>query len=555
MPASGRFGPLIGAIDEGTSSARFLVFAASTGEVLTYHQVEVLQQFPHEGWVEQDPLEILEAVTECVARSVENLRQLDIDPADIKAVGITNQRETTILWDPHTGKPLANAIVWLDVRTTDTVDQMLAKVKDRNLDYLKPLCGLPVSTYFSALKVRWLMDNVPGVTAAMDEGRCLFGTVDSWLIWNFTGGKDGGLHITDVTNASRTMLMNVKSLKWDPTLCRFFDIPMHVLPEIRSSSEIYGYITEGPLQGIPISGCLGDQQSALVGQLCFKRGQAKTTYGTGGFMLYNTGTMAIQSNHGMLTTVAYRLGKDAPPVYALEGSIAICGAIMKWLRDNLGVLRDVTDSEKVVEESSVKTDGKVYFVPAFSGLYAPYWRKDARSCIVGITDQTTSGDVVMAAMEAVCFQTRDIIEAMNTDCGVPLRQLLVDGGMTANNSLMQLQADLCGFEVVRPLMTETTALGAAMAAGSAEGIGVWDLSQVHSAPADTFYPAITEDERDIRYSRWKMAIKRSFGWVPDPSTEETTERNKDLSILSSVPVTVFMISAFAVLLVAKKMMG
>nr|CAD7400598.1 unnamed protein product [Timema cristinae] len=469
MAVGGRFGPLIGAIDEGTSSARFLVFAANTGEVLTYHQVEILQHCPREGWVEQDPMDILSAVRDCMDKAVDNLHKLDIDPADIKAIGITNQRESTIIWDPKSGKPLNNAILWLDVRTTDTVDQVLAQVRDHNQNYLKPLCGLPVSTYFSALKVRWLMDNVPQVKQAMKEKSCYFGTVDTWLIWNLTGGKDGGLHITDVTNASRTMLMNIKTLKWDNTLCKFFGIPMEVLPDIRSSSEIYGYITEGCLQGLPISGCLGDQQSALVGQMCFKKGQAKNTLGTGAFMLYNTGTAVVHSNHGLLTTVAYRMGKDAAPVYALEGSVAICGVIMKWLRDNLKIIDNVTDTHKIAEETS--RAGKVYFVPAFAGLYAPYWRKDARSCLCGITEETTRGHIVKAALEAVCFQTRDVLQAMNSDCGIPLTKLLVDGGMTSNNYLMQLLADLCGTQVVRPLMTETTALGAAMAAGNAEGIG------------------------------------------------------------------------------------
>ncbi|PNF36815.1 Glycerol kinase [Cryptotermes secundus] len=437
-----KFGPLVGSIDEGTSSARFLVFAAETSELLTYHQIDVQQMCPREGWVEQDPLEILKAVKDCMEITVDNLHKLDIDPADIVAVGMTNQRETVVVWDKYTGEPLYNAIVWLDVRTASTVDEVLAGVQDHNQDCLKSLCGLPVSTYFSAVKVRWLIDNVSKVKQAFKDKRCCFGTIDTWLLWNLTGGKNGGLYITDVTNASRTMLMNIKSLQWDPVLCRFFGVPMDLLPEIRSSSEIYGYLMDGALQGVPISGCLGDQQSALVGQMCLRQGQAKNTYGTGCFLLYNTGQSVVQSNHGLLTTVAYKLGKSATAVYALEGSVAICGAAMKWLRDNLQILEDISDSDKIAQSDTDSSE--VYFVPAFSGLYAPFWRKDARSVICGITEDTTSVAIVRAALEAVCFQTRDILDAMNKDCGIPLTKLLVDGGMTVNNYVMQLQADLCG---------------------------------------------------------------------------------------------------------------
>ncbi|KDR21321.1 glycerol kinase 3-like isoform X2 [Zootermopsis nevadensis] len=504
---------------------------------------------PREGWVEQDPLQILKAVKDCVEITVDNLHKLDIDPSDIVAVGITNQRETVVIWDRCTGQPLYNAIVWLDVRTTSTVDEVLVDVRDHNQDCLKSLCGLPVSTYFSAVKIRWLMDNVPEVKRAVERKRCCFGTMDTWLLWNLTGGKDGGLYITDVTNASRTMLMNIKTLQWDSTLCKFFRIPMDLLPEIRSSSEIYGYLTDGSLQGVPISGCLGDQQSALVGQMCFRQGQAKNTYGTGCFLLYNTGLSVVQSTHGLLTTVAYKLGKSANAVYALEGSVAICGAAMKWLRDNLRILGDISQSDKIAQ--SVTDRSEVYFVPAFSGLYAPFWRKDARSVICGITEDTTDVAIVRAALEAVCFQTRDILVAMNKDCGIPLTKLLVDGGMTTNNYVMQLQADLCGIPVVRPLMTETTALGAAMAAGSAEGIGVWDLNNLQGVGSDVFKPAISEDERDMKYSRWKMAIERSLGWVADEANGEMYEEDKQQYVLSSVPGSLFLITAAGLLLFAQ----
>lgn len=542
--AHGRFGPLIGAIDEGTSSARFLIFAAKTSEVLTYHQTEIDQKCPQEGWVEQDPIEILDAVTLCIKEAVGNLKKLDIDPADIVAVGITNQRETTIIWDSVTGKPLHNAIVWLDTRTAETVDKVMEKVKD-NQEYLKPLCGLPISTYFSAVKAKWLIDNVPEVKTAMDEKTCLFGTIDTWLIWNLTGGPKGGLHVTDVTNASRTMLMNIRTLNWDKTLCNFFEIPMDVLPEIRSCAEIYGYFVDGPLRGVPISGCLGDQQAALVGQHCFSQGQAKNTYGTGCFLLYNTGPAVVQSTHGLLTTVAYKMGKNMSASFALEGSIAVAGVMFRWLRDNLGVLKKVEDSEAMAKK--VTGDSSVTFVPAFSGLYAPYWRKDARSVICGLTEDTSKEALVKAAMEAVCFQVRDILDVMNLECGVPLKRLLVDGGMTANNLLMQMQADLCGIPVERPLMAESTALGAAIAAGLAEGIEVWDLATEHDTPSDVFYPEVSEDERDIRYSRWKMAIKRSLKWKPD----EKEETNEDEAIKSSIPGSLFVFGIFLTLIIAK----
>ncbi|GLH10892.1 Putative ribulose kinase [Gryllus bimaculatus] len=552
MPTRGRFGPLVGAIDEGTSSARFLVFAAQTSEVLTFHQIEIEQKCPKEGWVQQNPMDIYNAVIQCIEKSVENLIKLDIDPADIVAVGITNQRETTIIWDSQTGEPLHDAIVWLDTRTAETVDALLADVRDKNQDYLRPLCGLPMSTYFSAVKARWLRDNIPEIKDAMDAKTCMFGTVDSWLLWKLTGGPEGGLHITDVTNASRTMLMNIKTLQWDDTLCKFFDIPKEILPEIRSSSEIYGYFVNGPLRGVPISGCLGDQQSALVGQMCFQQGQAKNTYGTGCFLLYNTGTALVHSTHGLLTTVAYKLGKNATPVYALEGAIAIAGVCFRWLRDNLGILKSVEESESIVRDMTTRSE--VAFVPAFSGLYAPYWRKDARSVICGLTEETPKAAIVKAAMEAVCFQTRDIMDVMNQECGIPLRTLLVDGGMTANNLIMQMQSDLCGVPVVRPLMTETTALGAAMAAGYAEGINVWELKGHQGVPKDYFYPTITEDERDIRYSRWKMAIKRSLNWQPEIIAEKDDSYYYK-TLLSSIPGCWFVFSGFVLLVIAKRLTG
>ncbi|XP_003708115.2 glycerol kinase 1 isoform X1 [Megachile rotundata] len=502
-----RSGPFIGAIDEGTSSARFLVFDVLLRKVVASHQIEIKQKYPQEGWVEQDPKEILQAVIDCIKITVEKLKGIGLSVSDIKAIGITNQRETTLMWDRNTGEPLHNAIVWLDMRTTTTLEDILDSVpnKTRNKNYLKPLCGLPMSPYFSALKIRWLIDNVPRIKHAVDEKKCVFGTIDTWLIWNLTKGQ---LHITDVSNASRTMLMNIESLKWDPLLCRFFGIPQHILPEIRSSAEMYGTVSNpSVLAGVPIAGCVGDQQGALLGQLCLKPGQAKATYGTGCFLLYNTGSVKIDSNQGLITTIAYKMGK-APATYALEGSVAVAGAALSWLRDNMQLFNNIAQSQEMAEH--VKCTGDVYFVPAFSGLYAPYWEQDARGIICGITEDTQQYHIVRATLEAVCFQTRDILEAMVKDSGTKLTTLQVDGGMTVNNLLMQLQADLTGISVVRPNMVESTALGAAILAGV--GAGIIDINDVDASQVTKFSPAIGEDERDLRYSKWKMAVERSMNW-------------------------------------------
>uniref|UniRef100_A0A673C2G4 glycerol kinase n=1 Tax=Sphaeramia orbicularis TaxID=375764 RepID=A0A673C2G4_9TELE len=509
-------GPLVAAIDQGTSSTRFLVFNSKTSELLSHHQVEIKQSFPKEGWVEEDPKEILQSVYECMERTCEKLTQLNIDISNIKAIGVTNQRETTIVWDKETGEPLYNAIVWLDLRTQSTVEHLINKTPGRNKNHLKHKTGLPISTYFSAVKLRWLMDNVDEVREAVVSHRAMFGTVDSWLIWCLTGGKSGGVHCTDVTNASRTMLFNIHTMDWDPELCKYFGIPMEVLPRVRSSSEIYGLMKSGALSGIPISGCLGDQSAALVGQMCFQDGQAKNTYGTGCFLLRNTGSKPVMSDHGLLTTVAYKLGRDKPACYALEGSVAIAGAVVRWLQDNLGIIGSSEELEKLA--ASVGTSYGCYFVPAFSGLYAPYWEPSARGIICGLTQFTNKSHLAFAALEAVCFQTREIMDAMNQDSGIPLTQLQVDGGMTSNRLLMQLQADILCIPVVKPSMPETTALGAAMAAGAAEGVSVWslnpeDLSEVTS---EKFEPQINTEESEFRYARWKKAVQKSMNW-------ETTE--------------------------------
>ncbi|XP_049325937.1 glycerol kinase isoform X1 [Astyanax mexicanus] len=551
-------GPLVAAIDQGTSSTRFLVFNAKTAELLSHHQVEIQQSFPKEGWVEEDPKEILQSVYECMDRTCEKLTQLNIDISNIKAIGVTNQRETTLVWDKETGEPLYNAIVWLDLRTQSTVERLINKTPGRNKNHLKHKTGLPISTYFSAVKLRWLMDNVDEVHKAVLSHRAMFGTIDSWLIWCLTGGKKGGVHCTDVTNASRTMLFNIHTMDWDPDLCKYFDIPMEILPKVRSSSEIYGLmkisssLKSGALTGVPISGCLGDQSAALVGQMCFQDGQAKNTYGTGCFLLRNTGSKPVMSDHGLLTTVAYKLGRDKPACYALEGSVAIAGAVVRWLKDNLGIIQTSTELEKLA--ASVGTSYGCYFVPAFSGLYAPYWEPSARGIICGLTQFTNKSHLAFAALEAVCFQTREILDAMNQDSGIPLNQLQVDGGMTSNRLLMQLQADILCIPVVKPSMPETTALGAAMAAGAAEGVSVWSLSpeDLTEVTSEKFEPQINPEESEFRYARWKKAVQRSMNWE---TTEPIMNGNEESSIFSSVPLGFYILGSMLMLIGAKYIAG
>ncbi|KAM9737108.1 glycerol kinase-like [Dama dama] len=542
-------GPLVGAVDQGTSSTRFLVFNSKTAELLSHHQVEIKQEFPKEGWVEQDPKEILLSVYECIEKTCEKLGQLNIDISNIKAIGVSNQRETTVVWDKLTGEPLYNAVVWLDLRTQSTVESLSKSIPVNN-NFVKTKTGLPLSTYFSAVKLRWLLDNVRKVKKAVEEDRALFGTIDSWLIWSLTGGARGGVHCTDVTNASRTMLFNIHSLEWDKELCEFFEVPMKILPNIRSSSEIYGLMKAGSLEGVPISGCLGDQSAALVGQLCFQDGQAKNTYGTGCFLLCNTGHKCVFSEHGLLTTVAYKLGRDKPVYYALEGSVAIAGAVVRWLRDNLGIIKTSEEIEKLAKE--VGTSYGCYFVPAFSGLYAPYWEPSARGIICGLTQFTNKCHIAFAALEAVCFQTREILDAMNRDCGIPLSHLQVDGGMTNNKILMQLQADILYIPVVKPSMPETTALGAAMAAGAAEGVGVWSLEpeDLSAVTMERFEPQINAKESEIRYSTWKKAVMKSMGWATTKSSE-----NGDTGIFRSLPLGFFVVSSMVMLIGARYLSG
>ncbi|MGC8781071.1 MAG: glycerol kinase GlpK [Anaerolineae bacterium] len=494
----------IGALDQGTTSTRFMIFDRS-GTVIGAHQLEHQQIYPRPGWVEHDPLEVWARTREAIDAG---LTKAGLSPADLAAIGVTNQRETAVVWNPKTGKPYYNAIVWQDTRT-DKICSELAQ--EGGQDRFRPQTGLPLATYFSGPKIRWILDNVPVVREAARRGEAIFGNMDTWIIWNLTGGPNGGAHVTDVTNASRTLLMNLHTLDWDGGILDVLGIPRQMLPAIRPSSdgEFYGYA----LGKVPVCGDLGDQQAALVGQTCFGVGEAKNTYGTGCFMLLNTGTMAVPSKHGLLTTVAYKLG-DGPAVYALEGSIAITGALVQWLRDNLHFF----DFSKHVEDyaRAVPDSGGIYFVPAFSGLFAPYWQADARGIIVGLTRYITKGHICRAALEATAYQTREVLDAMEQDSGVKLTSLKADGGMVYNDLLMQFQADILGVPVVRPVVAETTALGAAYAAGLA--VGYWDnLEDLRrNWQVDrTWQPTMAEETRTRLYRGWKRAVERAMHWLEE----------------------------------------
>jgi len=493
----------VGAIDQGTTSTRFMIFDHA-GQVIGIDQKEHEQIFPKPGWVEHDPMEIWAATQAVIAGA---LAKTHVDPKDLAAVGVTNQRETTVVWDKNTGKPVYNAIVWQDTRT-DLICNELAKVGGQ--DRLRAKVGLPLATYFSGPKIKWILDNVPGAREKAEKGELYFGNTDSWIIWNVTGGVKGGVHVTDVTNASRTMLMNLETLEWDEEILKLMGIPRSMLPDIKASSEVYGTAV-GALAGIPVAGDLGDQQAALFGQTCFSAGEAKNTYGTGCFMLLNTGTKPIPSKNGLLTTLGYKIGKE-PAVYALEGSIAIAGALVQWLRDNLGLIQKSSDIEALA--NTVEDNGGIYFVPAFSGLFAPYWKSDARGVIVGMTRYVNKGHIARAALEATAYQTREVLEAMNKDSGVPLTALKVDGGMVFNETLMQFQSDILGVPVIRPKVAETTALGAAYAAGLA--VGFW--GKVEDLRANwgvdkTWKPKMDSAKRATLFNGWLEAVKRTFGWV------------------------------------------
>ncbi|MCP5097895.1 MAG: glycerol kinase GlpK [Chloroflexi bacterium] len=496
----------VAAIDQGTTSTRCMIFNHS-GESIGAHQLEHEQIYPNPGWIEHDAMEIWSRTQDVVKGAME---KSGISAADLAAVGITNQRETTLVWDKNTGKPLHNALVWQDTRNAGIVADM---AKEGGQDRFRAQVGLPLATYFSGLKIKWLLDNVPEIREAADKGDAIFGTMDTWLIWNLTGGVNGGVHVTDVTNASRTMLMNLDTLRWNAEIAAAMGIPMSMLPAIKSSSEVYGYtVADGTFGGrLPIAGDLGDQQAATVGQACFSAGEAKNTYGTGCFMILNTGKEIVQSQNGLLTTLCYKFG-DEDAVYALEGSIAIAGALVQWLRDNLQLISSATEVEALA--NTVDDNGGIYFVPAFSGLYAPYWQDNARGVIAGMTRYVNRGHFARATLEATAYQTREVLDAMNADSGVELTALKVDGGMVFNELLMQFQSDVLGVPVVRPKVAETTALGAAYAAGLA--VGFWkntDEMRENWGVGKIWEPTVGTNAGTDLFAAWKKAVTRTFDWV------------------------------------------
>ncbi|HEX6009774.1 MAG TPA: glycerol kinase GlpK [Actinomycetota bacterium] len=493
----------VGAVDQGTTSTRFMVFDHS-GSVVGVDQKEHEQIYPKPGWVEHDPMEIIARTHDVIDGG---LKKAGITASDLAAVGITNQRETTVVWDRTTGKPIYNALVWQDTRTQGVVDELSA---DGGQDRFREKAGLPLATYFSGTKGKWLLENVEGARAKAEAGDLLFGNIDTWVIWNLTGGMDGGVHVTDVSNASRTMLMNLETLDWDDELLEAFGIPRSMLPTIQPSSAVYGQL-KGTLEGISVAGDLGDQQAATFGQAAYDIGDAKNTYGTGNFMLLNTGTEIVPSKSGLLTTLGWKLG-DQPAIYCLEGSIAITGALVQWLRDNLGLIKSSPEVEDLAK--TVDDNGGTYFVPAFSGLFAPYWRGDARGVIVGLTRYVNKGHIARAALEATAWQTREVVDAMEADSGVKLKELKVDGGMVYNDLLMQFQADSLQVPVIRPKVAETTALGAAYAAGLA--VGYWDSYddlRKNWGKDKEWTPQMDASEIEREYAQWKKAVTRTFDWV------------------------------------------
>jgi glycerol kinase len=496
----------IGAIDQGTTSTRFIVFSRS-GQIVATAQKEHGQIYPQPGWVEHSPPEIWTRTQEVIAEAMQSRR---LKASDLAAIGITNQRETTVVWNRKTGQAVYNAIVWQDTRVSRYVEQMS---KSGGQDQLRAKTGLPLATYFSGLKIRWILENVAGVRTLAESGEVIFGNIDTFMLWNLTGGTKGGVHLTDVTNASRTQLMSLETLAWDEEILRLFNIPVAMLPRIVASSEVYGPVAAGPLAGVPLAGDLGDQQAALVGQTCFEPGQAKNTYGTGCFLLLNTDEKPVQSKFGLLTTVAYQFGKQ-PAHYALEGSIAITGALVQWLRDSLSLVSNSAEVETLAKQ--VEDNGGVYFVPAFSGLYAPYWKSSARGVICGLTRYANKAHLARAVLEATAFQTREVVEAMEKDSGIELDVLRTDGGMVDNETLMQFQADILDRPVVRPAIKETTALGTMYAAGLAVGF-FRDLDDLRAnwSVDRTWKPNMAAEKRESMYRMWKKAVTRSFDWVED----------------------------------------
>jgi glycerol kinase len=495
------------AIDQGTTSSRAIIFDKA-GSIVSTGQLDHQQIFPQAGWVEHDPMEIWNNTREAIGQA---LSKANITRHAIEAVGITNQRETTVVWNKNTGVPVYNAIVWQDTRTQAIVDRLAA---DGGVERFKGTVGLPLATYFSGTKIVWVLENVEGARAAADAGDLIFGTTDSWILWNLTGGVDGGVHATDVTNASRTLFMDLSTLEWDDEILAAFNVPKSMLPTIKSSSEVYGHAhASSLLREVPIAGILGDQQAATFGQAAFDQGEAKNTYGTGNFLIFNTGTEIVHSKNGLLTTVGYKLG-EGETHYALEGSIAVTGSLVQWLRDNLGMIGSSEEVETLA--STVNDNGGAYFVPAFSGLFAPYWRPDARGALVGLTRYVNKGHIARAALESIAYQTREVLDAVNADSGVPLTELKVDGGATVNNLLMQFQADIINVPVIRPVVAETTALGAAYAAGLAVGFwsGLDDL-RANWQESARWEPSMEPAERERLLRNWKKAVTKTLDWVDD----------------------------------------
>jgi glycerol kinase len=495
------------AIDQGTTSSRAIIFDKK-GSIVSTGQLEHEQIFPKAGWVEHDPMEIWRNTREVIGQA---LGKADLTRHDIAAVGITNQRETAVVWDRNTGEPVYNAIVWQDTRTQPIVDRFAA---DGGVERFKQDVGLPLATYFSGTKIVWILENVEGAREKADAGDLMFGTTDCWVLWNLTGGVEGGVHATDVTNASRTLFMDLETLSWRDDILEVFGVPRSMMPEIRSSSEVYGTVESSSLlREVPVAGILGDQQAATFGQAAFDKGESKNTYGTGNFLIFNTDTEIVHSKNGLLTTLGYKLG-DQPAHYALEGAIAVTGSLVQWLRDNLGLISSAPEIEELAK--TVEDNGGAYFVPAFSGLFAPYWRPDARGALVGLTRYVNKGHIARAALEATAFQTREVLDAVNADSGVDLEDLKVDGGMIANDTLMQFQADILGVPVIRPVVAETTALGAAYAAGLA--VGFWsDLDELRANWQEDrrWEPKMDPDERDRQMRNWKKAVTKTFDWVDD----------------------------------------
>ncbi|KAH7907889.1 hypothetical protein BJ138DRAFT_1092107 [Hygrophoropsis aurantiaca] len=522
-------GEFVGSLDCGTTSVRFIIFD-KYANIIAQHQSEFPQYYPNPGWHEHNPDEIQQVSEVCISKACESLESSGWDKASIKVIGITNQRETTVAWSRSTGKPLCNALVWTDGRTKNTVahyehilatkgievEQGVWKKGDDGVEAIRDITGLKLSTYFSGIKLRWMIDNYDDVRKAHEEDNLLFGTVESWVVYNLTGGSSGGIHISEITNASRTLLLSLHSLIWSQPLLTFLSLRSSILPRLVSSSEVYGSITSGPLAGVKIGGLIGDQQGALVGNRCLSEGEAKCTYGTGAFLLFNTGKKVVKSGHGLLSTVAYQPGPGAPPLYALEGSIGVAGSAIKWLRDSMGFIRSASEINTLA--ASVPNTGGVYFVTAFSGLLAPYWDPGAAGLLIGLSSYTTPAHIARATMEASAFQTRAIISSMALDSSTSLAHLKVDGGMTNGDVCMQILADVGGFEVVRPEMRESTALGSALLAGSAIGLFGWDISkpetlrEVNTSGSTNFTPSSTDKEREKGWAGWVKAVERSKGW-------------------------------------------